>query len=165
MTQLIKELKTKIFLYEMDEKKDCQYNNITFQNQLYNFYQEEIYIDNDLIGNDDRINYKYLQYNHQQASNLCCEVNKNKNNCYIPSFDTNKEKYEVSVDDPFDFKTKPKSYDDISNEEIYTVQFYLEKKKNRNEKIIGKNKNIHKEFRNDNIIRKIKIKYFILILL
>ena len=149
---------------------NCQYNNITFQNQLLNSYQEEIYIDNDLnIGNDDRINYKDLQYNHEQANNLCCEVNKNKNIYYIPSFDTNKEKYEFSVNDPFDFKTKPKSYDDISNEEIYTtkknkiitnkVQSYLEKKKNRNEKIIGKNKNVHKKFRNDNIIRKIKINY------
>jgi hypothetical protein len=144
----------------MDEKKDCQYNNITFQNQLLNSYQEEIYIDNDLnIRNDDRINYKDLQYNHEQANNLSCEVNKNKNIYYIPSFDINKEKYEFSVGDPFDFKTKPKSYDDISNEEIYTVQSYLEKKKNRNEKIIGKNKNVHKKFRNDNIMRKIKINY------
>ena len=31
--------------------------------------------------------------------------------------------------------------------------------KNRNEKIIGKNKNVHKKFCNDNIIRKIKINY------
>ena len=100
MTQLPKELKRKIFLYETDDKKDCRYNNITFQNQLYNSYQEEIYIYDGLgVGNDDRINYKDLQYNHEQACNLCCEVNKNKNNYYIPSFDTNKGKYEFSVGD------------------------------------------------------------------
>ena len=139
MTQLPKELKTKIFLYEMDEKKDCRYNNITFQNQLYNSYQEEIYIDNDLnIGKDDRINYKDLQYNHEQANIPYCEMNKNKN--YILSFDLNIEKSEFSVGSPFDFKTKPKIYDDISDEERYTtkttknkmtkkIQFYIIKKK------------------------------------
>jgi hypothetical protein len=96
-------------------------------------------------------------------------MNKNKN--YILSFDLNIEKSEFSVGSPFDFKTKPKMYDDISDEERYTtkttkkkiitnkVQSYLEKKKKRNEKIIGKNKNVHKKFRNDNIIRKIKINY------
>ena len=139
MTKLPKELKTKIFQYEIDEENNCQYKNETHKDQLYNSYKEDINMDNDLnIGNDDRINYKDLQYNHEKANIPCCEMNKNKN--YIPSFDLNIEKSEFSVGSPFDFKTKPKIYDDISDEERYTtkttknkmtkkIQFYIRKKK------------------------------------
>ena len=163
MTQLSNELKMKIFQYEIDEENNCQYKIGSHKNQLYNSYKEDININNDLnIGNDDRINYKNLQYNHEQTNIPCCEMNKNKNN--IPSFDLNKEKSEFSVGSPFDFKTKPKIYDDISDEERYTtkttknkmtkkIQFYTRKKR------IRENKKESRKFDFDNIKVKIKISY------